>query len=339
MITRAGVEKLGAVHAVEPAVLSLYLSVPPHPAEPRRLIARANELIAAAEGNAGRWHLSEDDQSSAMEMVATAGRNWPGRTVAIFTCADAGLNEAIPVRCGLPERAVLGTRPHIRPLLVVLQQCPAYHVVVADGGHAWMCSLTGDEIESVTACHHYRDAAAMLKRDMRHGEHEPLVVGGRDGDVRDLLAGLQPIMREDYAGSFDADSGMLTPARVRDLAAPVIARWSEQRTQHLAGEILATPPGGLAAVGLPACLAAVNSCAAETLVVPADGLVPGYECGRCGALSTAADSCPDWGTAPLQVPDVIEEMVSRTLEDGGQVTVIRDASSPVVARLHFPVTP
>ena len=126
---------------------------------------------------------------------------------------------------------------------------------------------------------------------------------------------------------------------MRELAAPVLARWSERRAHQLASEILATPPGGLAAVGLPACLAAVSSCAVETLVVPADGLVPGYECGRCGALSIAADRCPDWGTAPLQIPDVIEEIVNRTLEDGGQVSVIRDASSPVVARLHFLVTP
>ena len=72
--------------------------------------------------------------------------------------------------------------------------------------------------------------------------------------------------------------------------------------------------------------------------MPEDGLVPGYECGRCGALSTDADSCPDWGTAPLPVPDVIEEMVARALEDGAQVWVIRGAYSPISARLHSPVS-
>jgi len=65
--------------------------------------------------------------------------------------------------------------------------------------------------------------------------------------------------------------------------------------------------------------------------------VPGYECGRCGALSTTPDSCPDWGTAPLPVPDLLEEMVSRTLEDGGQVLVISN-SYPMAARLHCPAT-
>jgi len=56
----------------------------------------------------------------------------------------------------------------------------------------------------------------------------------------------------------------------------------------------------------------------------------------CGALSTRPDSCPDWGAAPLPVPDVIEEMVTRTLEDGGQISVIHGRPPQIVARL-FPL--
>jgi hypothetical protein len=70
---------------------------------------------------------------------------------------------------------------------------------------------------------------------------------------------------------------------------------------------MAAPPGRLVAVCLPDCLAAVNASAVETLVVSGNGPVSGYECGRCGALSVDAAGCPDRGTAPLPVPDVIEE--------------------------------
>jgi hypothetical protein len=255
MITRAQVEKLGAMHAVEPAILSLYLAVPSHPAELGGLPARASELIAAAEAAVvGSGCLREEDRSWVLDQLAAYGRDWLGRTVAIFACAEAGLLEALPLPRGLPERAVLGTRPHIRPLLLALQRCPAYRVAVVD------------------------------------------------------------------------------------LAAPLVARWADESARHAADEILTRPRDGLAAIGLPACLAAVNADAVETLVVPGDGLVPGYECGRCGALSTHADSCPDWGTAPLPVPDVIEEMVSRTLEDGGQIWLISDVPSPPAARLHVPVS-
>lgn len=114
-----------------------------------------------------------------------------------------------------------------------------------------------------------------------------------------------------------------------------MVRWAEERAEHVAGQ--ATQPGTLAATGLGACLAAVNACAAQTLIVPEDGLVPGYECGRCGALSVDPDQCPDWGTAALRVPDVIDEMVARTLEDGGEVYPVHDGMSRIAARLRFPV--
>jgi hypothetical protein len=69
-----------------------------------------------------------------------------------------------------------------------------------------------------------------------------------------------------------------------------------------------------------------------------EDMIPGFTCGRCGALSTGSDECPDWGTAARAVPDLLEERVQRTLEDDGQVTVIRDASFSVAAKLRFPVT-
>lgn len=62
------------------------------------------------------------------------------------------------------------------------------------------------------------------------------------------------------------------------------------------------PTGGLTAVGLRACLAAVNAGAMETLVVPYDGLVSGYECGRCGALGLTADCCSDWEPRRCRCP-------------------------------------
>src|SRR5271166_1237853 len=118
MIIRAEVEKLGALHVVEPTVLSLYLAVPPQPAPLSLLAARADELIAVAEaagagrpagkagagrpagkagagrpaGKAGAGRpAGKQDRNSVREKVALCGRDWPGRMVAIFACAEAGL--------------------------------------------------------------------------------------------------------------------------------------------------------------------------------------------------------------------------------------------------------
>jgi len=216
MITRAQIEKLGALHAVQPAMLSLYLATPPS----ADLTARAGELIAAAGAVCGQ-PMAARDRDWVLEKLPPCARDCPGRTAAVFACAGSGLFEVITLPCPLPERGVLGVRPHIRPLLLALQR----------------------------------------------------------GSVPDP----------------------------------------------------ASPDAGLAAwqpAGLPACLAAVSAGPVQTLVVPDDGLVPGYECGRCGTLSLVADTCcPDWGTAALPVPDVIEEMVSRVLEDGGDVLVASGSHS------------
>jgi hypothetical protein len=368
MITLAEAGKLGAVHAVHPGVLSLYLAVPLDPTELRGLPARADDLIAVAESAVGgRGLAADEDRSSVREKLEVSGRDWLGRTAAMFACANAGLFEAFPLPCRLPDRAVLGIRPHIRPLLAAVQRCPAYRVAVVDLRHAWLFRVADDETETVTAPvapavrdtgfggwygpetyrvqqraarlarHHYRDTAAMLEKVMAQGEPEPLVIGGHDEGIRQLLASLPPGVQDRFAGSFAADARTLTAARVRELAAPLVARWAGQRAERLAGEVATMPPGGLAATGLPACLAAVNACAVQTLIVPDDGLVPGYECGRCGALSVDADKCPDWGTAALPVPDVIEEMITRTLEDGGQVCPVHDGLSRIAARLRFPI--
>src|SRR6185369_12478479 len=111
MITRAQIEKLGALHAVESTMLSLYLAVPPS----ANLTARAGELIAAAEAACGRPQAGRD---WVLEKLPPCVRDCTGRTVAVFACAGSGPFETIPLPCPLPEHGVLGIRPHIRPLLL-----------------------------------------------------------------------------------------------------------------------------------------------------------------------------------------------------------------------------
>jgi peptide subunit release factor 1 (eRF1) len=370
MISRADVEKLRGMHAPGSSVLSLYLPVPLDPASLRTLRARADDLIAAAlaagPDPVSAARVSEADRGAVLDAVAAHGRDWLGHSVAIFACEDLGLFEALPLPCLLPERSVVATRPHVRPLLAVLQWFPDYRVVVADRRHAWVLSVSGDQVHTVArpateaprspgfggwyglqahhvqervmqlARHHYRDVAAILEQaDV--GDHEPLVIGGHQDAIGHLLQLLPPTLRADFAGSFTGDPLTLTPARVRELAAPVIERWAAGRERELAEQVIDAAPSPLAAVGLPACLAAVNAGAAALLLVPDEGIVHGFECGRCGALSTSGDDCPDWGTAARVVPDLLEEMASRTLDDGGQVVAVRDAPVSAAAKLRFPV--
>ncbi|HLK01516.1 MAG TPA: hypothetical protein VKU39_16645 [Streptosporangiaceae bacterium] len=352
-------DKLSTICAARPSVLSLYLAVPADPAQLRELPARAGHLIRDCDA-------AVTDQEKVLAKIAALSRDWLGHGVAIFACAELRLLEVLRLPDAPPERAMVGDRPHLRPLLAALQHHPAYRVAVVDRRHVWVFAVSGDEIAAAgaegevvpgsgyggwygleeyrvherviqLARRHYRESAAILAAIMRHGEPEPLVIGGHRDGVGQLFASLPSAVRDMFAGSFAADTHQLTPARVRALSDPVVTRWAELRARKVADRIAALPPGR-AVTGLADCLAAVNASAAGILVVPDDGRVEGYRCGRCDALCAAACDCPDWGTAAQPVPDLIEEMIASTLADGGQVCVLPDRTGGPLAELRFPLS-
>jgi peptide subunit release factor 1 (eRF1) len=240
-------------------------------------------------------------------------------------------------------------------------------VAVVDRRHAWVFKVAGERIETLAQLaaagvrspgfggwygleshrvherviqltrHHYRETAALLEQAMDAAEPQRLVVGGHEESIPQFLAVLPAGLSDRFAGSFVADPHTLTPARVRELAAPVIAHWVAAREQQLVAQVRELPPGGRAAAGMQDCIAAVSQHAVQLLIVPDDGLIPGYACGRCGVLAVTGGDCPGCGAALRAVPDLIEEMAVRTLGDGGQVEAVSDPPGGVAARLRFPL--
>jgi len=370
MISCAEVDKLLSASASEPAVLSLYVHVPVDPAALRGLPVRAGELLAAAgrhPDGPGAIGAGDADRRAVRDLLDQNARGWLGHTAAIFVCGELGLADAIALPCQVPERAVVWTRPHVRPLLVAMQRCPAYHVAVVDRRNAWMFKVTGERIDTIAqaaaesvrssgfggwygleahrihervielARRHYRETAALLEQAMGGGEPQPLVVGGREESIPQFVAVLPAGLRDRFVGSFVADAHTLTPARVRELAAPVIGHWVAAREQRLAAQAGDLTPGGLSVAGLHECAAAASQHAVQLLIVPDDGLVPGFSCVRCGTLAVSAGDCPGCGAALCAVPDLIEEMAVKTLSDGGQVAAVSDPPGGVAARLRFPL--
>jgi len=152
MISRAEVEKLLQVRAAGPSLLSLYVQVPLDPAELRGLPAHAGELFALAArdgpGVRAAVRVGAADARTVRGLLSSRARDWLGHTAAIFVCAELGLAEAIPLPCQLQERAVLAARPHVRPLLLAIQRCPAYRVAVVDRRHAWLFSVADGQISA-----------------------------------------------------------------------------------------------------------------------------------------------------------------------------------------------
>jgi peptide chain release factor subunit 1 len=361
MITRADVDKLLGIGAAGPSLLSLYLRVPLDPAQLRELPARADELLGRP------VHPSQRERDAVRRLLAAHARDWLGHTVAIFACAELGLAEAIRLPGQLPERAVLAARPHVRPLLLALQRSTPYRIVVADRRHAWLLRVVGEQIHAAVlpdaegvpsrgfggwygleayrindrvaelTRRHYRDTVAALEESLPADGVEPLVIGGHEDTIPRLLAAFPARLREQVAGSFVTDPHTLAPVKAREEASSIIAGWMARRDQRLAAAILREPSRGLTAVGLDACIAAAGQHAIDALLLPADGLVPGYSCQRCGALSRTGRGCQHAAAAVVPVPDLIEEIAVSSLGGGARVTALDEPPASIAARLRFPL--
>jgi hypothetical protein len=371
MISHAEVEKLLSLDAMAGPVLSVYVQVPMDPAVLRGLPPRVSELLSLGAGgtaDARAMRARDEDEQMVRRLLEVHARDWLGHTAAIFVSSQLGLLESFPLPCLVPERAILASRPHVRPLLVALQRCPAYRVAVIDRRHAWIFSVAGERV-SVAAGpvtrgmrsphfggwygleahrvhkhiielerHHYRETAAILRQAVRTGEPEPLVVGGHQAAIPQFLAILPADLRDHLAGSFIIDPHTMTPARVRELSGTVIEDWVNRRDQRLLAQLRQPPPDGRTVTGLNACLTAVGQHAVQQLVVPIGGLIPGFTCTRCRVLTSTPGECGHGRAAAQQVPDLIEEMVSKTRSDGGEVTALRDPPGGIAACLRFPLT-
>ena len=364
MITLEEVEKLRAIRSDEPAILSLYLPVPLDPAGLRELPARARELTEAAAAQAGQ--AAGPDRDAVAALVAARGRDWLGHTAAIFACDSLSLLEVVLLPGEHAGQAAFGHAPCVRPLLAAVQRCPAYLIVVADRRHAWLLSVTAGQAETIMRTEeppqapprfggwqgrdayrvqhraiqhdrdHYRQVAGILARQAASGRGRPVVAGGHAESVGQLVRVMPPRVRASFAGSFAADLHTLTAAGARELAGPVIDRWSARREQEATAAVFGAGSGEHRAVGLGACLGAVQAGGISLLLLRDGAQAPGWACDRCGALMTERAGCPHRGEAVQPVPDLLEPLAGRVLDDGGQVLAVRRAPADVAARLRYP---
>jgi peptide chain release factor subunit 1 len=371
MIDAAGVTRLLGIRARDRGIVSVYLTVPLDPAQRRGMPAHLDDVLAQSMGTGGdaqAWVRARRAEAPAIRREVSAhAHEWRGRSVAIFTCTALRLLEAIPLRGQVRERAVIGSRPYVRPLLAELRRCPTYAVAVVDRRNGWLYRVCGESIEAARhvespmvgskrfggwhglasyrndqrarrlARQHYAATAAALAQAAA-GDCGPVVVGGHEAETADFLAVLGPALRARVAGTFVLDRHTMTPARVRQLADEVVAQWADGQERRLATSLAEQAPGGMTAIGLDACVAAANQHAIQLLMVPDDDVRPGFICDGCGVLSVAGGACPGCGELSVPVDDVIEELAVKVTKDGGSVQPVRGSVAPIdlAARRRFP---
>ena len=301
--------------------------------------------------------------------------------LAIFSCSGRDFYEEVELPRRVRDRIQVDATPWVRPLLSVLDDLHPTCVVILDRETARLWELYAGEISDQgqlteqkgledqpplrkpdyggwggleenrvhnkmeeIAKRHFRRVATLLDDRHRSGRFELLVIGGHEHEIPAFQEFLPPSLRACVAGSFTIDPSTAATADVRERAQEIVDRYERDEEQRRVAEVIEKhAAGGLAAVGLEACLWAGSVTAIGRLLLHDDVAAPGVVCEQSGWLAEAGDTCPLCGRPTRKTEDVIDELTQAVVDAGGTVehvfadTTLREHM--VVADLRFPLPP
>ncbi len=372
MITAEAVNRITQFQGDGMPVVSLYVPIDPGTSQ-SDVHSRVTSLVDQVDGLAKDRDLQHEPRLSLRgDIERIRGRMseevWQPKGLAIFSCSGRGLYEEVSLPRALRGRVVVDDAAFVRPMLAILDEYRRCCVVVVDKEWARAWELYNDEMRELTrfkdrlgkfdnyaggdvnrirnelSRRHYRRVAQVLDELFRTQPYDLLVIGGHDFEIPAFLEFLPRELRDRFAGSFSIDPPTATAAEVRASAGAILQRYESDQEQKAVAEVLdRAAAGGLAAVGIPACLWAGSVAAIQALLVQEGVTEAGVVCDDSGWLALAGDTCPLCGKPTRHIPDVIDELVQAVIDDGGSIehvggdTPLREHT--VAAALRFPLPP
>lgn len=337
-------------------VVSVYLNVGTHHGQQQQSTAfleqhlrqaRALTLDAAAARESLDHDLERVAQWGQACLHHTAGGTAMG--CAVFACSGAGVWVELPSPLPFDNEWTIADHPALRQLarldthatsaLVVFiypQTARVFEIVlggfVAETGFAsdvplphmhsgWGQMRYRHQVKE-DAEHHYRGVAAYVADYLRERPDTVLMVSGADESVSTfqefLPLSVQPQL-------FDAAPLGLHASRDRILQlAQALCERHEREEERISVQLLLNTAGrgGLAVLGLPDTLTAINAGVVHTLVMHENFRRHGWRCGDCDAIGDGMlASCPVC-SGTVSAVEVGEAMVTEVLRHDGFVETI-----------------
>lgn len=174
---------------------------------------------------------------------------------------------------------------------------------------------------------HARRTGHALTEMLRARPFDRLLLAGPEEARAVLQQELPSPLRARYAGSFAVDANA-TDAMLREAVLEAAEAVERQVEVDAVNDLLEA--GNQAALGLPAVLDALFEHRVHQLLLADTFAGTVAACPRCHRLVTGTDRCPTCGGEPHPLPDPIEQLVGRVLEQGGRVEML---SGEAAARL------
>ena len=352
MFDREGLRELATYRADAP-VLSVYLNVDPTDRSRDEYRIELRQLLKEAEGLGAR------EDMEAVEAFFEHEYDWSGRGVVVFSCKEEDFWHAYSLAISVSSGVTVAHRPYISPLAELLDAYGSYAVALVDrrqvrlfhfdlgelratdefvgedvrklkrgrgssGGHGRRGGApisSQHEVEVVKR--NIRDAVDKIEAFCHRYQPERLIIAGADGTVAQFLDELPKHLQDRVIGTFGADLNASEPT-IRDRSLEIIEQVEEDRKRSLVNAVFtAAAKGENGVIRLADTLGAAHEGRVQTLVIDRHYHEPGYQCEHCGYITDhALKKCPFCGGDFVEIPDAAEALVTRVIEDGGEVEVV-----------------
>ena len=354
MFKQDDLRELAAVQTEMP-MLSVYLNVDPtkHTTDEYKLALR--QMLKRAEGIAS----SKDVQ--AVGRFFDHEYDWSGRGVVIFSSAHDEFWRAYSLAVPVSSGVTVARKPYIWPLTAVVNAHGSYTVAQVDRQGVRLLQFEmgelqatdghlGEEVrklkkgrgssgmagrrggapissrrEEEVAQRNIRDAIKTTKQFCKQHNPQRLIIAGAEPTVTQFRDTLPKALQKKVIGTFSANMNALEP-EIRDRSLEILRQVEKERQTALVDAVFtAAAKGRGGAIRLADTLGAAHEGRIQTLVVAHDYHEPGYQCGNCAYITDhSLEVCPFCGGEFAEITDAAEALVTKVIEDNGQVEVISD---------------
>jgi peptide chain release factor subunit 1 len=344
-----------AAHQAQTPILSVYLDVDPtkHTTDEYKLALR--QLLKRAEGAAA------PEDVAVVERFFDHEYDWSGRSVAVFSCSKEGFWRAYSLPVSVTSRVTTARKPYVRPLAALVDAYGSYLVALVDrqgvrlsffemgelqatdgymgeevrrlkrgrgssGGHGSRGGeFVSSQHEEETVKRNIREEVDKTKVFWERHKPQRLILAGADPTVTQFREALPKHLQEKVIGMFNADMNA-SDVEIREHSLEILEQVEQEREESLVEAVFtAAAKGRGGVIRLADTLGAAHEGRIQTLVVARDYRQPGYQCRNCDYITDQAlEVCPFCGGTFAEIPDAAEALVTKVIEDSGQVEVIDD---------------
>jgi peptide chain release factor subunit 1 len=349
MLTDSELKELLSYQSQSP-VLSVYLNT-----DPAQGNADAYKLRL-------RTMLKEVDQRNADVVLGYIDHefDWSGRSVAIYSCATEDFFRAYSLAIPVRDRVRVSHQPHVKPLADLLDTYGGYAVAIIDKQGARLFyfhmgelreqeGMMGEAIRrtkrggasqfpgrrgGVAGQTNYAEEVA--DRNMKEAvefatqfftEHHVrrIILGGTDDNLALFRSHLPKTWQSLVVGTLPM-SMTTSHAEVFERVMEIIRAEDYRREVDLVKTVItAASKKQQGTLGLEDTLRAVREGRVMTLLVNDGFRSKGYLCQDCGHLAIrATDACEFCGGQFVEIPDVVDLVVTEVMKAGGEVEIVRD---------------